>query len=311
MKITVIGGANVDITGRSLRSFRMADSNPARVHLSAGGVGRNIAENLFRLGTKVIFVSAVGDDRFAEVLRGFFAETGMDASHLITRRGLGTGLYLDLLEPEGDLLVAINDMEAIESLFPADAAALAPLLSGSNLAVVDANLRPDTLETLAEIARNADIPLMADAVSVSKVERLKPIVKKLALLKANRAEAAALAGFPLDSDAALRKGCAALLASGLREIHITLGAEGSCAASSAGIVFQRILPGKKINVNGAGDAFAAGAAYRYCLGGSAAENGLFGAACAAITLESNDAVSCALSRDGVEMRIARMTKDTL
>jgi pseudouridine kinase len=332
MKITVIGGANVDITGRSINPLKMADSNPAHVHLSAGGVGRNIAENLFRLGAEVAFVSAVGDDGFAEILRVFFTETGMDASHLITRRGMHTGLYLDLLEPTGDLFVAINDMEAVESLSPVDAAAFAPLLAASVFAVLDANLRPDTLEALALIAGKAGVPLMADAVSVSKVERLRPILGRLALLKTNRAEAAVLTGFPLDSDAALREGCAALLAAGVGEIHITLGAAGSCSAggpfASRGpgsasrapapeIACQSVLPGKKINVNGAGDAFAAGAAYRYCLNGnavrdtgaaassSAAANALFGAACAAITLESNDAVSRALTRDMAQMRLAQ------
>jgi pseudouridine kinase len=313
VKITVIGGANVDVTGRSVDPLRMADSNPARVHLSAGGVGRNIAENLFRLGAETLFVGAVGDDRFAEVLRGFFAETGMESSGLITRRGMNTGLYLDLVEPSGDLFVAINDMEAVESLSPADAAAIAPLLAGSSLAVLDANLKVETLEALADIAGKEGIPLMADSVSISKVGRLKPILGRLAILKANRGEAAALAGFPLDSDAALGEGCTALLAAGVGEIHITLGARGSCsAAKGGGIVFQKTLPGKKINVNGAGDAFAAGAAYRYCsallrkpgIPPDPAEDALFGAACAAITLESGDAVSRLLNPGSVESRLA-------
>ncbi len=48
--VTVVGGANIDIHGRSEKVLRPNDANPGTVHVSAGGVGRNIAENLVRLG---------------------------------------------------------------------------------------------------------------------------------------------------------------------------------------------------------------------------------------------------------------------
>jgi pseudouridine kinase len=300
VKITVIGGVNVDITGRSIRPLKMADSNPAKVYLSAGGVGRNIAENLFRLGTDVLFMGAVGDDHFAEVLRGFFARAGMDGTGLITRKGMNTGLYLDLLEPSGDLFTAISDMDALESLGPADAALFAPRIVEADMAIFDANLKTEPLEALAETA--GETPLMADSVSVAKAARLIPVLGRLAVLKTNRAEAEVLAGFPLDSDAALEEACAVFRARGIREVHITLGARGSCFAGSGGFGFQPALPGGKLSVNGAGDAFAAGTAYRYCRGGAAAENARFGAACAAITLESAEAVSAALSGEAAAAR---------
>lgn len=302
MKITVIGGVNVDITGRSVRPLKMADSNPAKVYLSAGGVGRNIAEDLFRLGADVLFMGAVGDDHFAEVLRGFFVRAGMDGTGLITRKGMNTGLYLDLLEPSGDLFTAISDMDAIESLGPADAALFAPRIAGADLAILDANLKTETLEALAETAWQGETPLMADSVSVAKAARLIPILGSLAVLKTNRAEAEVLAGFPLDADAALEEACAVLRAKGIREVHITLGARGSCFAGPGGFGFQPALPGGKLSVNGAGDAFAAGTAYQYCRGGAAVENARFGAACAAITLESAEAVSAGLSGEAAAAR---------
>jgi sugar/nucleoside kinase (ribokinase family) len=64
-----------------------------------------------------------------------------------------------------------------------------------------------------------------------------------------------------------------------------------------------------VNVNGAGDAFAAGVACSYCLGAAGvpehagmAEHALFGLACAAVTLESGGAVSGDLTREGAEAR---------
>ena len=58
----IIGGANIDIIGRSDHSLIPFDSNIGKVVQSYGGVGRNIAENAARLGVKVHFVSIFGND---------------------------------------------------------------------------------------------------------------------------------------------------------------------------------------------------------------------------------------------------------
>lgn len=51
--IAGIGGANMDIHGKSDRQLIMRDSNPGSLHTSLGGVCRNICENLARLGETV------------------------------------------------------------------------------------------------------------------------------------------------------------------------------------------------------------------------------------------------------------------
>lgn len=55
-----VGAANVDIHGRSKKSIVMHDSNPGHMNTSAGGVTRNVCENLSRLGVSVKLISAVG-----------------------------------------------------------------------------------------------------------------------------------------------------------------------------------------------------------------------------------------------------------
>jgi pseudouridine kinase len=309
MKILVIGGANIDITGVAAAPLRQGDSNPARVRLSGGGVGRNIACNLARLGAAVTFAGAVGNDAFGRLLRESLAEAGLDDSALIVRQGLPTGLYLALMEPDGGLFAAVNDMEAALAVAPADVEALRGAIRAARLLVVDANLRPDTLEAAARLATAYNVPLMADAVSVSKAARLSAILPHLALLKANRAEAETLAGFPLETEGTLREGCRALLDAGPHRVYLTRGEQGSCAADKDAFCMQPALPAVAMNVNGAGDAFAAGAAFSFCLGGTLAENARFGAACAAITVESADAVSKNLSHESVQNQLAGLRMD--
>ena len=48
--VCVIGGLNIDLQGSSDAPLVLNDSNPGEIEMSAGGVGRNIAENIVRNG---------------------------------------------------------------------------------------------------------------------------------------------------------------------------------------------------------------------------------------------------------------------
>ena len=50
-------GSNVDITGTPVDRLVPEDSNPGKVTISAGGVGRNVAENIAKLGISVKLLS--------------------------------------------------------------------------------------------------------------------------------------------------------------------------------------------------------------------------------------------------------------
>ena len=62
----VVGGVNMDIGGQSDGPLVPGDSNPGRVRISLGGVGRNIAHNMALLGLDVRFLTAFGDDLYAQ-----------------------------------------------------------------------------------------------------------------------------------------------------------------------------------------------------------------------------------------------------
>lgn len=52
----------MDITATSGNAFRIGDSNPGKVNVSWGGVGRNIAHNLVLLGDDVELMTIFGGD---------------------------------------------------------------------------------------------------------------------------------------------------------------------------------------------------------------------------------------------------------
>ena len=87
----VVGGVNMDIGGRSSGPLVPRDSNPGRVRMSLGGVGRNIAHNLALLGAEVHLLTAFGDDVQAQRVAASCGELGIDISHALQVRGGATG----------------------------------------------------------------------------------------------------------------------------------------------------------------------------------------------------------------------------
>ena len=76
-----IGAANVDIHGHSKKTINLRDSNPGYMNVSAGGVTRNVSDNLSRLGASVKLITALGDDVYAEQIRTECAAAGIDLTH--------------------------------------------------------------------------------------------------------------------------------------------------------------------------------------------------------------------------------------
>jgi pseudouridine kinase len=280
--VVVIGGCNVDIAGRAALVARPGDSTPGSVRQSPGGVARNIAENLARLGHPVRLVSALGRDAAGRWLRARTAAAGVDVRGCIGVPGAGTAHYLSLHGPDGALLQAVNDMAALESLAPEHLARERRHLQAARAIVVDANLRADTLAWL--FAQDLAAPFFADAVSAAKAPRLQPWLARLHTLKLNRAEADALGAPALGTRAARRRFAASLRRAGVQRIALSLGT-GGLLLSDADAQDERPAWRAPIrNTTGAGDALMAGLVHAALRGWPAQRAADFALGCAALTL---------------------------
>ena len=117
--IVVVGGDNVDIGGKSYAPLVASDSNPGTVRVSLGGVGRNIAHNLSLMGTDVRMLTAYGDDLNGQRVAASCSELGIDLSHARTITGGTTSTYLYLMDEQGEMALAVSDMEICKKITPA------------------------------------------------------------------------------------------------------------------------------------------------------------------------------------------------
>ena len=231
----VIGGVNMDIGGRSSAPLVAEDSNPGKVRMSLGGVGRNIAHNMSLLGIDVRLLTAFGDDLYAQKIAASCGELGIDISQALQVPGGATSTYLFISGSDGDMALAVSDMDIYEHVTPAYRQSRRALLDNAQLIVTDTNI---PAESIAWLCENMKVPIFADPVSTAKAVKLKPVLGRLHTLKPNRIEAELLSGVPITDEASLNAAADALLATGLRRVFISMGGDGIFAADHADRVHE-------------------------------------------------------------------------
>jgi pseudouridine kinase len=145
-RVTVIGGINMDIKAKAKNPLIAGDSNPSAIEVSAGGVGRNIAHNLALLGVNTTLLSAAGNDSEGSGIIRQTAAAGvvMDKLH-ISETGK-TGKYIAILDDNGEMAMAVSDMDIFEDLTPEYLKSNLETITSSDFIVCDTNLSRDSLE---------------------------------------------------------------------------------------------------------------------------------------------------------------------
>jgi len=256
--VVCIGAANLDRKLRSLAPLALHTSNPASQAESFGGVARNIAENLARLGTPVALLTAIGGDSSGAALLAHAESLGIGVDGALRLPDAASGTYTAVLDAGGDLVVALADMALYERLDPAFIGAREAQLASATLVVADLNLPPASVEALLAQARRSAVALVLVAVSEPKMARLPRALSGARLLIMNAGELAAWLGRPLGDEAALEAAMREVRALGARDVVVTRGAAGVLLTLPDGAIARLDAPAAEVvDVTGAGDAFAA------------------------------------------------------
>ena len=259
-RVTVIGGANVDIVARYISGRDVfADSFSGDISTSAGGVARNIAENLAHLGLPVRLITAIGNDDFSTIIKASIDLPNLEtcACHIASPARSDT--YLSLFGHDGEMLHAVNQMALTDQLTPDYLDPMADEIRASDLIIADCNIQPESITWLATLKGRPE--LYIDGVSSEKITRLKHCLGQFDGLKCNLKEAAELAGMPAATDPADLMD--SLLGFGINTIIMSLGSDGILfhQASERISMPQPEAVDDIISVSGAGDALFAGYVY--------------------------------------------------
>ncbi|KAJ2059889.1 hypothetical protein GGI17_004091 [Coemansia sp. S146] len=170
--VLVVGGAAIDVTSRidaaQATEGLSATSYPGTVLTSIGGVGQNIARAAHYLGAPTYLVSAIGNDAHGHSIKLDLARIGMNPAYLqFQADGARTAVYNALHQPNGDLLVAVADMD-INSMLSEQQ--IAEAFDGLDPGVVglDGNISTLALSTAIMLAASKKACVVFEPTSVPK-----------------------------------------------------------------------------------------------------------------------------------------------
>jgi ribokinase len=252
-RIAVVGSANIDLT-----TFTNQFPKPGetifgqKFDLGFGGKGANQAVAARLCGAEVFMVARVGSDLFGPATIENFRKQGIDPTHVKQVEGLSSGVAPIFVEPNGQNRILVVK-GANDALKPADVDAAAETLKSADCIVLQFEIPVQTVYYTIEFARKHGIRCILNPAPAQPVDL--GALKDLDYFVPNETEAETITGCPVKNVEDAKKCAEKLVASGIRRVIITLGANGSLLAGRDGAEHVPPFAVNSIDSTGAGDAF--------------------------------------------------------
>uniref|UniRef100_A0A8C3JDQ6 Carbohydrate kinase PfkB domain-containing protein n=1 Tax=Calidris pygmaea TaxID=425635 RepID=A0A8C3JDQ6_9CHAR len=290
----VIGGINVDFIAKAQNPVILGggQTNTGRVRRTFGGVGRNLADCLSRLGQTPLFLSAVGKDEHSESALRYCHH--MDMSAVLQLEGKSTATYCAVITSAGELSVGLGDMDIHHQITEQYVSQFKESLCQAPLVCIDGNVPLSTIQYVCQLAKEHQLAVCYEPTDENKASKpfLSDSWKALTYISPNLQELRAInrtLGNPLPAELPssledVVQTAVALARPLLAHLHcvvVTLGAHGIllCGKSLRGSIL--LCPGAHeetaaaslcathypaihisreeiVNVSGAGDSLMAG-----------------------------------------------------
>jgi ribokinase len=252
-RIAVVGSANIDLTTFTDRFPKPGETIfGQKFDLGFGGKGANQAVAARLCGADVFMVARVGDDLFGPATIDNFKQLGIDATHVKQVEGLSSGVAPIFVEPNGQNRILVVK-GANDALKPADVEASAEMLKAVDCIVLQFEIPLETVYYTVAFARRHGIRCILNPAPGQPVDMRA--LGDLDYFIPNESEAETITGVAIRSVEDAQKCGENLVATGIRRVIITLGANGSLLAGRG--VSEHVPPFvvKSIDSTGAGDAF--------------------------------------------------------
>ena len=296
--ITVIGGIKGKLTVSTTEQLMAAQQNPAGISAAYTGTGRNIAENLGRMGADAALIAAVGNDFIGKAAIAELQQVGVDTEHIHLIDGQNTAMNIEILNIIDDLIFALDSREVYDCMTKELAAASVEALNSSRIVAADGSLTEEVLKYLAE---TVTVPLFFDPHTEEDAKKAKDFIGAFDMIKPDRAEASAICGKEIFSEEQLKEAGQWFADQGVKRIFITMSGGGVYykEGPTEGILRpQQVLP--FANEEGAGDAFSAALLDGAVKGMDVQQLAAYGMNAAAIAMECRSAVNPAMSRERLD-----------
>lgn len=253
--IICIGAAFVDELFHAADEMLLATTNNAVVTKTAGGVSRNIAQQLALLGVPVQLISVFGNDSDGDWLKKVCTDAGVKLDASITREGL-SGKYTGILNVDGSLFTAFLTNSATQLITPYHLGKHIDLLKTASFILADANINVDTAGWLLAFSKENNIPFILEPVSVPPARKYKEVdLSGLYLITPNEDELPVLCS---EKSFFTQQQVDELLQRGVQQIWLHNGKHGSALYGPGRSVSLHAPEIEVVDCTGAGDGSLSG-----------------------------------------------------
>jgi ribokinase len=245
-KIVVVGSANTDLT-----TFTDAFPRPGETifgrefHLGFGGKGANQAVAAALCGAEVSMVARLGDDLFGAATVDNFEERGVDTTHVKITPGVSSGVAPIFVDSAGQNRILVvkgaNDLPS-----PEDVDAAGDVIRAADCLVLQLEVPVETVRYAIGFARRHGVRSILNPAPAQPIDDVDPDY-----LIPNETEAEVISGMPVGNLDEARACIRALRGRGLRNVIVTLGANGAICGDTH-VPPHQVIP---VDTTGAGDAF--------------------------------------------------------
>lgn len=288
----IIGSSVLDIKAITEEISNIKEAtNPGRLHLSVGGVGRNVAEFLGRCEVDPLLITSLGQDAQGEMIFNEMKKIDMDTSGIHWSREHPTASYNVLTSQQtGELILAVGDMSINDTIIPSSVTSWEEEIRSSAIVVLDGNITEAAINTAIQICQRHKVPVWFEPTCFSKATKPFHIQTNIDFASPNFVELNAIhqaikgenisdveLGEDLDTATLLQQciGLSKTCQPSVKNLVVTLGRDGVLLVSSRRARFgegtnnttaylhypavpERLSPVDVNNVSGAGDSLAGG-----------------------------------------------------
>jgi ribokinase len=306
-RVTIMGSYVADLAFRIDRLPGWGETRMGRsFQLGPGGKGSNQAVAAARAGASVAFISKLGPDAFGEIARTLYRNERIDTQFVFsTPNPTGAAaILIDAAKGENAIIVVPG---ACFELTPAEVDQATALFAASAIFVAQLELPLPTVEHGLRLAHSRGVPTILNPAPAAPLpETIYPLCD---YLTPNESEASALTGIPVTDLASAEQAAIALLGCGVRNVILTLGAQGALIKNST---LTRHVPavnaGPVVETTGAGDAFNGGLATALAEGMDLIEATSFACAVAGISVTRPGTAPSMPHRSEIDAIRAGLTK---
>lgn len=281
-KIAVVGSSNMDLVVKSTRIPAIGETILGGDFIMApGGKGANQAVAAAKLGAEVFFIAKLGEDIFGSQSLNNFKKEGVNTKYVIQTEEALSGVALIMVDEDGNNLIVVAP-GANHKLSPEDVKEAESDIASSGALVAQLEVPIETIEFAAGLANRSNVPFILDP---APAQKLSPqLLKMVDILTPNETEAQFLTGVEVKNQESAGAAAQKLLECGVKNVILTMGANGYLTVSNEGTEF---VPAKKVKAadsTAAGDAFTGSLAVGLAQGRTLSDAALFANNVAALSV---------------------------